>query len=409
MPYNTRDRQFGLAIETTVGTPLTLVAADYAGNVSAIEHSDSVPEFEDDSLRATLTRGPALKAARAGRIGVTHKAVGGAAATEANWSRPLRACGMSVTTVQMITVGSLSGGTASDLTPGKVFGNNASQGSATKLGLIVRYSAGSPNRLWYVPLLGVFASADSLTVYGSPTVTTSASANPVAKGRRYSPMTPREGAMGEAATVNAVMAGQLRQLTAARGTASFRLEHNQPLLVEYQFQGPQVLTGTPPTHAASGPIANVPAVGVAPAMGVAAPVTLGTASPIFRSLRIDLGNTLSDTPTVAAGTEFPANSGSGYADTRVTDRNVRGTVELEKPNPATLDYFRDLLAGSTFPLVAAVGSTAGTNGLVQLVGPQVQLSGDFREGDLDSTVSVPLALRFCGSVDDELHVDHLFN
>ncbi len=403
---NKREQQFAIKVQSDEATEATIAAANYAGVYKGLDFADMIGEYQRETVRATLSKDAALKGPVMGKISGTCECLGGGADTTASdatpWHHLLRSSGMKRVQVKMAQVGTLTGGTAANVTIGRLIGDNATQGSATKTGVIVDYVAGSPNKLWYIPTAGTFTTSDTIYVYGSPTQSMPISVNPIDGGFKFELASETAAYTPECATAYMYQAGQLHRLISARSTVKFNWAHKAPLLITFETQGALKLTGG--TLAAASPQTGIPAIGGPPKMCFAMPFTLDALSPVFEELEIDLANNLTPRATLASNGLVS----SGYLATRIADRAVKGTVAPETPAPGTKDYFAQLMAGSTFVLYSKLGLAGDTNGAIIAHAPAAQMQGDHSQGDRNGIVTTPMALALTGATDDEFALYHLF-
>jgi hypothetical protein len=402
----TRLRQFGIAKEGTEGSEETLSATHFRGNfkdVSAPEYE--APAYERNLMRGSLSKDEVLKSARYLMAKVTMEAAGGSASVEMPWHDALEACGFSKTNLKSINVGTVSGGT---FTPGDLIGNHATQGSATKTGIFVRYTAGTPNKVLYIPTLGTLADTDTIYNYESPQVSVAVDtgASPVNAGWAFRLMSENGTQIPASATFQIRDGEQVHTGIGARGKVNFRARHNEPLLMEFEFQGPcKTASDLIPAGAF---VTGVTPTGVTPTMGKGFPVLLDAFSPVLTELSVNIDNTLAKRPNLNTN----AISESGYMPCRITDRRVAVTIDPEHPVLATKKLLDDSLVGATYRMYLQIGqftpgSAAGT---IVFMGPKAQLSGDMRQGDRDGIVidNAEMMLAFNGVEDDEFVMVHAF-
>ena len=402
----TRTRQFGIKLEATEGVEETLAAADFKGNfkeVSAPEYE--APAYERNLMRGSLSKDTVLKAARSLMVRVTMEAAGGSASVEMPWHDAIQACGFSKTNLKSLEVGTPSGGT---FTPGDIIGNNVAEGSATKKGIFVRFVAGSPNEILYIPTLGTLADTDTIYNYATPqvSVTIGSGATPQNAGWAWRLMSENGSQIPPSATMQVRDGEQQHTGIGARGKVTFRVRHNEPLLMEFEFQSPCKTAGD--VIPEGGFMTGIAATGVAPVMGKNFPVTLDAFSPVLTELSVAIDNTLAKRPNLNTN----AISESGYMPTRITDRRINVTIDPEHPALATKKLLNDALTGATYRMYVQVGyfTPGAAAGTLVLLGPRAQLSGDMRQGDREGIVvdNAEMSLAFNGVEDDEFVLVHAF-
>lgn len=402
MPFNKREYQIGVKVETARGTPESLVAADYAGNYTDPDHGYAVGEYDRALARGPLSKDAALRGSKQLTLKFTCEAVGGGVATQVPWHNALRACGMKATQAKMITFTTVSGGS---FKRGQTVGNNATQGSATKTGVVLAYdSIGATKKLWIRPVTGTFTSGDVVYGYVASTASGTSTASPTNGGYQFQLLSRVDGgADNEAATVQYRHAGHIHTLTDGQGSVTIRAEHDKPLLLDFTFMGcPVMVSGAPDIGAL---VASVPTIGGAPTLALGYPFLIdGDLSPVVDALNVEIQNQVVYRKAMGAN----ALVGSGFAGTWISDRTVKATTQPEKPAIASKDFAAKLFAGSTMAVDIEVGTGAQTNGMVVVYAPAAQQVGDAKEGDRDMIVTTPLDLMLTGSADDEVWIAHLF-
>lgn len=422
---NTKDIQVGIKfsnVQTVNGGSVdagdqviepAFSAADYAGEWSATTATLSPGEFARASDRPTLTNRPTLKGSRMATLKTTCEAVGGDKdlADRVPWQIGVLGCGFVDRQLKIINVSAQSGGTFQH---GDVIGNHLTQGSATKLGVFVRYLSGSPNRLVYLPTSGGdFGDTETIANYASPQVSVTASSAASNAGRRFTLVSENDTLIPPSIAWDVRLGGQRHTGAGQRGKVTFRLQHDQPLMMDFEFQGPAAVDATTLGPRTASPVANVPILGTAPRLAVGTPVTLDTYSPVLTQLSIAVDNTLApraNVNTVNASAQSGATLNGGYEATRITARSVTATVDPEHPAVATKEWYGPAMTGQTQRFYAEIGAVAGTaapNGIVIFAGPAVQLNGDQEPADRDGVLIRNLTLSFTGDVENELTIDHI--
>lgn len=395
-----RTRQTGIKVQSVSGTEETLAAANFGNNNYEQGFSYSAGEFERPVQRATLTPLENAKGARLLKISRKQELVGGGISSQPNWHTDLMACGFAATQMKVAAIGSLAN--ATQFKPGMRIGNNATEGSATKTGVLARVSA---TKIWYVPGTGTFASAD--VVYGYPASGLQPSGtltgSPANGGYRLAPQSETDAVTPTIVTAEARDGAQKHTLIDGRGTGSISLKMNEPVMLSSEITGCPVFDTDTFTPRSSGYMANVPSVGTTPSVCKGIALTVGGATPVLTMLDIDLGNTVTPRGTMANNDVAL----SGYKGVRVSNRKITARIDPEWAI-ADKDYVKAMTKGDTFELIAEVGLTSNANGLVLIHGPAVQVTGDIAPGDRDGITTVEPNLLFTGSGDDELVLYHCF-
>lgn len=400
----TRTGQIGFKIQASPGVEEVLAAADYAGRFSEVTHRLEAAEYSRENINPALSAQGLLKGSRMQEIHFTQEWVGGSATTHAPAAVALQGLGFTPTQLKSIAVGATTGGS---FRIGQKIGNNAVEGSATKTGIFVKFVAGSPNRVWYVPVTGTFASADTIYNYASPQVSATASANPIDGGFRYAPISETSAAAPPVLTVERRIGGERHTITDARGTGGLTLRRDEPLKLRAEFKGVGVFdaNGDPRTGAFVG---SVPVVGVAPVMAKSIPVVIRqgvndvkltmTELPISIDNQVELDPTLNDN-------DF---AGSGYREAMITGRRITVTMDPKRVLASVFGLQALLLSGAAFELIAEVGAVMHGNGLLIAHAPAVQISGGLDPGDRNGQLTSPFTMLATGLSDDEFFLYQCF-
>lgn len=392
--------QTGIKEEAAVGTEETLAAADFAGVFRDMSYTQQVGEEERNVHRSTLTPLQNLKGAKLLKLGRTEELLGGGIATPAVWHRALKACGFTPTQAKVAAIGSLAN--ATQFKVGMRIGNNATEGSATKTGVLARVSGG---KIWYVPGTGSFSSGD--VVYGYPASglqpSGTLSGSPANGGYRFNPLTETPSSAPVTVTME-LRDGEKRQtLVGGRGTGSLILKMGESIKLKHEITGPAVYDTDGVTLRGAGFMASIPSIGTTPGVCKGAALLVDGATPVLTTLEIDFGNTVTPRGTLA-NNDFVS---SGYKETSITDRKMTCRIDPENVL-AEKDWVKALANGATFEISAEHGDPASANGLVLVHAPAAQVTGDLSPGDRDGRVTYEPNVLLTGAGDDELFVWHLF-
>lgn len=402
-----RLKQGGLKVEAAEGVEETLVAADYSINYKSVELAVMIGEYVRDLSRATLSELATIKGGVMAKLtwnGI--EAVGGTKTVEGVWARLLRGCGFARTAAQVVDVGAVSGaGGAAAFTCGALFGNNAVQGSATKFGRVIKFVAGSPNKVIYEPVTGTFVSTDVFNVYSGGTAAATTSSAPTAAGHIYRPTSESDAFTPASLTQRFHAGGQIFPVIGARGKMSFEWKTGQPLLMNAEMSGLLKLTaGNIPTT--GGVMAAVPALPVPPKIQKGFPFVLDAYSPVATSLSIDIGNDITNRETIGLGAGDVTDQ--GYFSPRITKRTITGSTDPEQAPVATKEWYSKSINGTNFPVLIETGLVSDTNGCIIAYGPTAQITGDMSQGDRGGIIINDLALKFPGDIDDEFVLFHVW-
>lgn len=304
---------------------------------------------------------------------------------------------------KIVEVGASYTGTA--FVQGTLIGDNATFASCTKLGMFVRFIAGTPNKIVYLPIHGTFANTDTFHGHSGVVGNIAVDSAPADTDANlvYVP---------ESVTRERRIGGKRHTVVGGRGDWTFTLRHSEPMLIETTIEGPAKLeeenAGTEdwrPRLAAA--VSGVTTAGVAPRMGLAVPLTLAAWSPVCTELTIRGGQTLAPRPTISEA----ALESSGYMATRITDREVTIATDPENPAAATFDAHQNILSVNYMLFYAEVGKLNHGNGMLILSGPELQLKPtSVGESDRDGivTLNVEGVMVDSTGADAELRLAHLF-
>ncbi|UYV13747.1 MAG: hypothetical protein NCW75_05545 [Phycisphaera sp.] len=423
----TRLRKMGRKIESVEGTPETLGATDYAGNFKGPPTLTRSPnQYERELQRGDLSSDGTLPGQRMATMSMPEEElVGGAADTAAPWHTDLRAMGFSSSALQMIEISTIA---LADIERGDRIGNNATEGSATATGIVVAFidstatpdtvgEIGEDGKLVYLPVTGTLASTDTLHSYASTQATADIDTNPVAAGFRFQPFS--ENASGAPPSVTPafryVEAGQWyeERLGGARAQGSLSLRMGEPALLQCEYIGAPIMSKSGGVFIPSSvsALTGIPTYPSPPKVAKGMPLRLKEAgasdhTPILTEVTIDFGIELTPRPTIT-----DADIGdTGYMATRITDRNIRISMDPEKVAPGTMNYWDKVYQARFFEFYTSLGIPSDANGMLIIDAPQCQLQSDLSEDERDKidTFSLEAGCTRGDNGDDELFIDHVF-
>lgn len=403
----TRTRQLGMKIEASEGVEESLTAAEFAGNRKNIDGNPysmlRIGQYMRDLTQASLTQLEGIPGDRLLVQKWTEEPVGGGAAVAAPWHAPLQGCGFSKTQLKAITV-SVPLGT---FRIGDVFGNNATQGSATATGIFIyRQTIGGNVKFVYLPVTGTFANADELTNY-TRTGSGFVSGSPANAGYRFKFLSETDSAVPVSLTIEERVGGQRWTAIGARGNVEVGFKRNEPLLFTFEFNGCPVFDTNGITPRTGALITGITAHTTKPA--TARGLTLGlydgatSYTPVLTETVMKAGNVLSPRPTAG-----PSLASSGYLATRISDRKPVLSIDPEHVPSGTWDWAGRFVAGTPFESESRIGSATDANGLIVLYAPRAQLTGDLQFNNRDGIQTIPNEAMLAGSNDDEFYLDHIF-
>jgi hypothetical protein len=207
----------------------------------------------------------------------------------------------------------------------------------------------------------------------------------------YKPTTPDN--EGSSVTFYFYHAGKLHKVTGAKGSVKLTFEAGKIARAEFTFQG---LWNTPTDASVPGSITWL---NTKPPLFRSSSATVGSWSPVFRSLTLDLGNNIVR--------RDDGNSTTGVRGFVITGRNPRLTIDPEATLEATHPIFGDLYASTSRTIAATLGSQVGNKVNVTAIGESVaapygdsneirthQIDYELCRAELDDTPNSELAIKF---------------
>lgn len=393
-----RTGQIGLKIETTEGTEEVLVDADFAGNRKESSHKYGPESYERALERGgTLSKLGVLKGHRLMTYTWQEEMAGGGANVEAPWHRTLQGMGFGMVQLKACTTGAVTNG---PFVTGNLIGNAATQGAATKTGIVIGVFNG---KLVYRPLTGTFAASDVIYGYNqSPQPSTTLSGAPANAGYHFRPLSESAAAFPPSLTIQRRIGGERHTAVACRGRGSITLRRNEPPLINAEFMGCPVVdsNGRP----LSGAAVNAPTVGVPPLTAKGLPTVFGAYTPVFTELEVSIDNTMAPRDTIT-NADFAS---SGYVGVRIGDRVINASINPEYAVDNTFDLVARSLSGSEFRFEVQHGAVGHGNGLLLIGGRRVQIADEFSDSDRNGIVTSDVPLQFLGDSDDEIDIAHVF-
>jgi hypothetical protein len=196
---------------------------------------------------------------------------------------------------------------------------------------------------------------------------------------------------GTSCTIYYWQDGVRYRLTGCRGNVSFKGTVGEVMVLSFTFVGKKT-AGDPTDTALPTPTLDST---TPPVFMSASFLTLDAYAPAFTELTFDMGN------TVTPGAN--ANAANGYGEVRISERDVRGTIDPEMTLVATQDWIDDWEQGTLQNLTATLGTAGGNRITINM--PQVRYiepSFDDREGV--RTISLGFKAQESGSLNDEISI-----
>lgn len=401
MPVLTREMQMGYKVEATAGTAETLGAADFVGNRSNMSKTYNVDRYERSLTRGTLTQLESIQGSRSLSLALTEECVGGTSNSSPKWHDLLEICGFQKINVVKFTVTSVTGAFKS----GDRVGNNASEASATKVGIVGELAGGT---LYIMPITGTFANADAITNY-SQTGACTLSSTSAAAGFGFKPLTERStGTQPKTGTFEVRHAGYIHRAVGAKGSLTMNLQRNQPLMLTANVQGIPLFDVNGKTPVTGSPFGNLAVPGASPKLGLGSVVRFHTATPyapVFTNIDIDLGQTVA----LRENANDNQIANSGFLPAQITDRRPTMTVDPEHIVVAdNFDAYGLIIGGDVFAVTAKLGLLTDGNGMIVVAAPRTKVTSDGSDGDRNGNTTLPMTLGLFGRDDDELYLFHLF-
>ncbi len=392
-------QQFGIKVEATEGTEESLVAADFVYGVKDVEFSLASNEYDRSLNRGTLTMQKSLAGQRMQSLSATVEWHGGGAAAETMAGRVLRGCGFARTQLRVINIQSPSGGS---FAPGDLVGNNASQGSATKLARVAYYENATQDRLVFHPISGGdFAGGETIHNYTDAGASAAVSGTPglANAGNGYRPVSETDSVLPDSVTCEVRVDGLKHTCIGARGDGNLRLALGEPVLVRGEFRGPPVLdTGdTPRSGTRVTGLTNPGSPAAVRNIPLALRVDGTDFKPVLTDFEVRFGNSLADRPTITDD----CLAESGYLATRIDGRSPRVSLTIEH-EPADFEAISLKLTDAVFGCTARVGTPTGTSGLLVVHMPECQIVGDVSHGANGNILTDQIEIAPRGDDNDEL-------
>lgn len=191
----------------------------------------------------------------------------------------------------------------------------------------------------------------------------------------YKPTTPDN--EGSSVTFYFYRNGKLHKVTGAKGTVKGTFEAGKIARLEFTFSG---LWNTPTDAAIPGPITWL---ATKPPLFRASTATVGSWSPVFRTLTFDLGNNVVR--------RDDGNATAGVRGFVITGRNPRLTIDAEAVVEATHPILGDLYASTSRSIAATLGSQGGNKVNLTCVGESIAAP----YGDANEIVTHGIEYELC--------------
>jgi len=374
MPLLGKKRQLAFKAEGSEGVAETLTAAEAGLLVEMTPQMSFDPEMiPRNPIRASLSKHGDLIGKRPGGLNFKVRLRGsGSVSTEAKIIDLVRACGASLSDLKKITIGAVTGG------PFTHFETITGAGGGT--GKVICNVANGVTTLYYVVLTGLIVNGEVVTG-GTSGATATVGSAPADAGHVLLPA-------GLTTTVPSLtMAcyedGLKKLKRGARGGLKLTFSNGQPIECDFGFQG--VEAGITDVALLSGVVNET----VVEPVLLGATFTLDGVAMLFKTLSIDLGNTL-------AQREDPTDS-RGIKSYYISDRNPVGDIDPEMLLVAGHDFHGKWFAGTKMALDLAFGATDGNK--FRFFAPQIQYT-KIDDADRDGIQIAQTSFKLCSSIDD---------
>lgn len=413
-----RVEQLGVKIAASEGAVETLAAEDFSRH-----YRDSTCEYvpldvQRQTNKATLTMEPDYKGPSAFTCNWTEELVGGNSSTPPPWDATIKMCGFQRSAVKRIAVGAVSGGAGAGFRTPQIIGNNTTQGSATKTGRVVAFATiASVNYIYYVPLTGTFASADVISNYGAtPQASATASASPVDRGYRYTPLTETSASPPPDATIEARDGVDVFKGAGCRASATLQLQHGTIPSLAVQARGVGIFDNIDNELIEAGFVSGVtlpPKPGRTAVTGKVVDVfRFGDYAPFMTQMNVAIENQIADNATISEGGIIAYQTDglrTGYGAAIIGGRSVSASVDPLRPAQATFPIVKLLTGGDTFAVTAMIGSIrAATDQAIAVYAPKAQFGGTIGDGERNGARAVSGTLKLAGDADDEIEIAVLY-
>jgi len=377
---------------TDESTAETLANTDFEAPLAEVQMAQwDVARFDRALTGEDLDREPGRPTRK--KLTLTHseeiQSRGADAASLPYFHPKLIACGFQRAQVRKINVDAPTG----TFRTGEVITDGAAK-SAVLLDVMNVGGAGDW-RLWWVELAGGdFADGDTIT--GDTSAATAAVATGATAadgGHNYRTLSESTGVVPPAATHTHLRGGHAYRLIGARGDAVMRFSESNPGILEFTMSGAPDLTaqlGLP----AESPPANIAVVPDVSPIATAANMILDPAGenylpPVISSFEARVGNTVSDRPTITAGSIGQ----TGYRPPRISQRAATLQFDPEKVSESVHGSVKRAMTGAGAEIDLRYGDPTAAGGRVAFFAYEAQYQAPQaadREGVLVETITADI-------------------
>jgi hypothetical protein len=347
----TRNKQFGIKLESTNGTAETLSASDYGLELTELTATPGVEMIENDVFKNSIS----ASTARVGKKTATATIGGefknsGTLNTEPRISEILQIARMKKSTVKGMAVSNVVGSIVRGVTV-------LTGGTSAASGIAIALEGG--NRLYVLVNSGTFQNAETIT--GSGFSCTAGAQDAGNTGFVYFPKS--DSTSEKCATININDGGFEENIYGA--VATFGLE----LTTDSYAKWASTLIGVCDTANWGSSASEVTGITYeSEVQAVVNNATLkinGTVAPLTSSVNIDLGNSTMVIKDL--------NSSTWLKYGVVTDRDASGTINVHAIDPNDYDLYAAFFAGNTATLEFQIGGGAGKQ--IDVILPAIQYQG----------------------------------
>jgi hypothetical protein len=349
----TRNKQFGIKLEGTAGTPETLTASDYGLELTELSLDTGLEVIESDVFKNTISS----STSRIGKKTATATIAGefknsGTLNTLPKLDPLLQIARMIKLTVRGMAFSAGSGTAVRGI-------SYVSGGTSGAKGYLVKVEG---SKVYIAVVSGTFESGETLTTTGTGSTWTATAGAQDAALTGFAYMPSSTSASEKTATINVLDGGFLKP--SFGDVASLGLELSTDGYPKWTASISGVMDST--WGDAGSEVTGITYETNQPAIVNNATLLInGTIAPITSKVTIDLSNTLTVLKDL--------NSDNWLKYGVVTDRAVVGTLDVMAIAPATYDLYAALFAGTTASLEFVIGSGAGK--AIEIVLPAIQYQG----------------------------------
>lgn len=365
-----KNKQIGIKIESSSGTPESVAVGDYGIEVTELSAASNVEMIDKNVFRSSISG----TTSRIGKLSATVDLGGefknsGTLNTKPKIDTILQTSRFMAEVVKSATVSAIVGTIARGVSLVK-------GGTSNATALVIALES---TTLYYIPRTGTLQTGETITAGTfSATLGTISATN---QGFLYSPSsTPSS---EKTATIKLNDGGMTKQLYGCASSLKLDLSTSDFPKWSANFSG---ILDSATWGAKATDVTGIVYESNAPAVVVNAQLKIGsTFAPVTSSISLDLGN--------AVNLIEDLNSNSWYKYSVVTERSASGSIGILSDLDQNADLYSKLFAGQTAELSFKIGSGAGNQ--IDIICPAVQYTG-ISESDSNSFLSQSINIKMTG-------------